>query len=119
MGLNYAERVCPTFLSALTQGITVTAMGSLLFIVLYTLVNVACGCIKRYRRSQPLDIVSEVTSFTNVVKLGGGGGSGEERERVWAGREVEGGGAGGGGWRGGGGSGGGGGGVGMERRWRE
>ena len=55
MAINYEERVCPTFLSALTQGLTVTAMGSLLFIVLYSLVNVACGLIKRHRRGQPLD----------------------------------------------------------------
>ena len=53
--INYAERNCPTFLAALTQGITVTAVTSVLFTILYSLLNVLCGCTRRLRQGQSLD----------------------------------------------------------------
>ena len=54
--INYAERNCPTFLAAATQGITVTAVASVLFIILYALLNVVCGCTRRLRQGQSLDL---------------------------------------------------------------
>ena len=53
--ISYVENNCPSFLAAATQGITVTAVASVLFTILYSLLNVLCGCTRRLRQGQSLD----------------------------------------------------------------
>lgn len=78
--INYKRRVCPTYLSALVQGVTVTVYSSVMLLVLIMLFSVILGGSKKLAwgarissdttiTTTPFDLPSTTSNFREIVKL--------------------------------------------------